>query len=266
MSEAQRIIKYLAIAFAIFLIFNIFSLIFYGLSSLSNIFDEDEKLVNKLKVIEVNDASLLSVNISTTNLTIKSGNVLNVETDNDDIKVREQNNKIYIEENTNWFKFNKNSNLVITVPTSLVFDGVAIETGAGKLNINNLTTDNLYLDLGAGKADINNIIVNKIAEIDGGAGEINIKTSVINNLDMDMGVGKVNLNVQLLGTNEIDSGVGKLDIDLIGTINDYEITLDKSIGETSIDGNSISSGTYGNGANKINIDGGVGSINVSLNK
>ena len=81
MSEAQRIIKYLAIAFAIFLIFNIFSLIFYGLSSLSNIFDEDEKLVNKLKVIEVNDASLLSVDISTTNLTIKSGNVLNVETD-----------------------------------------------------------------------------------------------------------------------------------------------------------------------------------------
>lgn len=265
MSEAQRIIKYLAIAFAVFLIINIFSAMFYGLKSLSNIFDEDEKVVNELKVIDVNDASVLSIDISTTNLTIKSGDVLNVETDNNDIKVRQENNKIYIEENTNWFKFNKNSNLVIIVPTSLVFDGVAIDTGAGKLDINNLTTDNLYLDLGAGKANINNMNVKKIAEIDGGAGEINIKTSVINNLDMDMGVGKVYLNVQLLGSNEIDSGVGKVDIGLVGTINDYKITLDKGIGETSVDGKSIASGTYGSGVNKINIDGGVGSINVSLN-
>lgn len=266
MSNAQKVIKYLAIAFAVFLIINIFSAMFYGLNSLSNIFDEDKNVTNELKVIDVNEtASVLSVDISTTNLTIKSGDVLNVETDNNDIKVRQDNNKIYIEENTNWFNFNKDSNLVITVPTPLVFDGVALETGAGKLDISNLTTDNLYIDLGAGKADINNMTVNKKAEIDGGAGEINIKTSVINNLDMDMGVGKVYLNAQLLGHNEIDSGVGKVDIDLIGTINDYKIILDKGVGETSIDGKSIASGTYGSGPNKISIDGGVGSINVSLN-
>lgn len=267
MSEAQKVIKYLAIAFAVFLIINIFSAMFYGLNSLSNIFDEEKSITNELKDVDINSSvSILSIDVTTANVTIKPGNILNVEVDNDDIKVRQDNNKIYIEENTNWFKFNNDSNLLITVPSSLVFAGVAVDTGAGKLDINNLTTDNLYLDLGAGKANINNMTVNKVAEIDGGAGEINIKTSVINNLDMDMGVGKVYLNAQLLGNNEIDSGVGKVDIDLIGTINDYKITLDKGIGETIIDGKSIVSGTYGSGASKISIDGGVGNINVSLDK
>lgn len=267
MSEAQKVIKYLAIAFAVFLIINIFSAMFYGLNSLSNIFDEDNNITNELKDVDINSSvSILSIDVSSANVTIKPGNILNVETDSDDIKVRQDNNKIYIEEKTNWFKFNNNSNIVITVPSSLVFDAVAVDTGAGKLDINNLTTDNLYLDLGAGKVNINNMNVNKTAEIDGGAGEINIKTSVINNLDMDMGVGKLYLNAQLLGNTEIDSGVGNVDIDLIGTINDYKITLDKGIGKSVIDDKSITNGTYGNGLNKISIDGGVGNINVSLNK
>ena len=147
MTEAQKVIKYLAIAFAVFLIINIFSAMFYGLNSLSNIFDEDNNITNELKDVDINSSvSILSIDVSSANVTIKPGNILNVETDNDDIKVRQENNKIYIEENINWFKFNNNFNIVITVPSSLVFDAVAVDTGAGKLDINNLTTDNLYLD------------------------------------------------------------------------------------------------------------------------
>ena len=47
MSEAQKVIKYLAIAFAVFLIINIFSAMFYGLNSLSNIFDEDNNITHR---------------------------------------------------------------------------------------------------------------------------------------------------------------------------------------------------------------------------
>lgn len=226
MTEIQKVIKYLAIVFAVLLIFNIFSMIFYCLSSFDDIFDEDVKVVNKLKDIDVNDASILSVDINTANLTIKSGDVLKVETDNKNVDVVQENNKIYITESGNWFKFNKSANVVITVPKLFVFDGVAIDAGTGKLDISDLVVNNLYLDLGA---------------------------------------GKVYLNAKFLGNNEIDTGVGKVDIDLVGTINDYSISLDKGIGDVDIDGKSIAGGTYGSGINKINIAGGVGSIDVSLN-
>lgn len=265
MTEIQKVIKYFAVSFAVLLIFNIFSMIFYCLSSFDDIFDEDVKVVDKLKNIDVNDASILSVGINTANLTIKSGNTLKVESDNKNVDVVQENDKIYVKENGNWFKFNKSANVVITVPKLFVFDGVAIDMGAGKLDISDLVVNNLYLDLGAGKSSINNLNVKGLAEIDSGVGETCLKTSVINNLDMDMGVGKVYLNAKFLGNNEIDTGVGKVDIDLVGTINDYSISLDKGIGDVDIDGKSIAGGTYGSGINKINIDAGVGSIDVSLN-
>lgn len=264
MSEVQKVIKYLSIVFAVLLIFNIFSIIFYCFNSLSDVFYGDVKVVDKLKDIDVKGSSILSVDINTANLTIKYGDVLKVETDNKNVDVVQENDKIYVKENGNWFRFNKGANVVITVPKLFVFDGVAIDAVVGNLDISDLVVNNLYLDLGAGKSSINNLNVNKLAEIDSGVGEASLKTSVINNLDIDMGVGNVYLNAQLLGNNKIDTGVGKVDIDLVGTIDDYSISLDKGIGDVNIDGKSIVSEAYGSGVNKINIDAGVGSVDVSL--
>ena len=39
-----------------------------------------------------------------------------------------------------------------------IFDGIAIETGAGKVDIETLTTKKLYLDLGAGRVEIDNLV------------------------------------------------------------------------------------------------------------
>ena len=46
MSSAQKIIKYLAIAFALFLTFSIISIISYGVSFIGNLFDSDKLLIN----------------------------------------------------------------------------------------------------------------------------------------------------------------------------------------------------------------------------
>ena len=43
MIKAQRIIKYCAIAFAIFLIFNILSVLMYGIIAIGNTFDNSKK-------------------------------------------------------------------------------------------------------------------------------------------------------------------------------------------------------------------------------
>ena len=266
MSRAQRIIKYLAFAFAIFLIFNIISLIIYGLSFVGDMFDNDKQSSN-LKELKINNSALiLDINVSSSNINVKQGNTLKVETNDKYIHTNQNKNKLYIEEKKhNLFNKNNDNKLTVYVPKDFIFDLVNIETGASKLNISSLSTKKLSLNLGAGKVKINNLNVTNSADIEGGAGKIVIEASSINNLDLDMGAGKLLLNSKLTGNNKIDAGVGKMDLLLIGSLNDYNITLDKGIGSASINNSNMENDkTYGIGTNKIDIDGGIGSINIDF--
>lgn len=267
MSGIQKIIKYLAIAFAMFLTFSIISGIMYGVSFLGNLFDDDKKgITEKMDDLEINDSTLLlDINVSGSNITIKNGDTFKAETNNKYINSKQDKNKLYIEEKKhNWFH-NNNSELIIYIPNDFVFDSISIETGAGKVNVETLSTKQLYLNLGAGKVDINNLDVLENATIDGGTGEININAISINNLDLDMGVGKLSLTSKLIGNNKIDSGVGEINLSLIGTLEDYKIFLDNGIGKTKINGKTMKEdNTYGTGNNKIDIDGGIGSIDIDF--
>lgn len=266
MSSLQKIIKYLSIAFAIFLTFSIISWIMYGFSFVGNIFNDDEKsITEELNNLKINDNTLLlDINVSSSNIIIKTGEVFKAETNNKYINSKQDKNKLYIEEEKHNL-FNNNSELIIYIPEYFVFDGVSIETGAGKVSIESLSTKQLYLNLGAGKVDINDLKVSENTKIDGGAGEININAIGINNLDLDMGVGKLFLTAKLTGNNMIDAGVGKMNLFLVGKLDDYQISLDKGIGETTIKGNSVKDDiSYGTGINKIDIDGGIGSIDIDF--
>lgn len=267
MIKTQKLIKYCAIAFAIFLVFNIISGIMYGIISISNIFNNDESSVGNLKDLNINsNIQVLDVDISSVNITIKESNKFKVETNNKNINYKIDNNKLFITETKyNFFNKKNSSDLIIYVPNYLTFDNVNIENGAGKININELYTKKLYLDLGAGKVKANNLTVLNDTKIDGGAGEINITNSKINNLDLDMGVGKLSLTSKITGNNEIDAGIGELNLNLVGNSNDYRIKLDKGIGSATIDNQKMKSETYyGTGSNSIDIDGGVGNINIKF--
>lgn len=267
MSILQKIIKYLAIAFAMFLTFSIISGIAYGVSVIGNLFDDDKKdITEKLNDLEINaNTLLLDVNISSSNIIIKRGDTFKVETNNKYINSKQDKNKLYIKEKKHNLIHNNNSELILYIPNDFVFDGVSIQTGVGKVNIETLSTKQLYLKLGAGKVDINNLNASENAKIDGGAGDININAISINNLDLDMGVGKLALIAKLIGNNKINSGVGKINLSLIGTLEDYEISLDKGIGKATIDGNDMKdNNTYGTGINKLDIDGGIGNIDIEF--
>ena len=265
MSKAQKIIKYLAFALALSLVFSIISSIIYGLSFLGSMFDND-KQSSDLKELKINNnALILDIDVSSSNISIKQGSTLKVETNNKYIHTNQYKNKLYIKEKKHNL-FNKNDNrLTVYVPKSFVFDLVNIEVGASKLNISELNTKKLSLNLGTGKVKINNLNVTNSADIEGGAGKIVIENSSINNLDLSMGTGKLLLNSKLTGNSKIEAGVGKMDLLLIGSLNDYNIELDKGIGSASINNNNMENDkTYGTGTNKIEIDGGIGSIDIDF--
>lgn len=269
MKQSQKIIKYLAIAFALFLTFSIISIISYGVSFIGNLFDSDkDSITEKLNDLDINDNTLLlDINTSSSNITIKSGDVLKAETNNKYINSKQDNNKLYITEKKHNILRDNESEIIIYIPDDFIFDGVSIETGAGKVNIETLSTKKLYLNLGAGKVEINDLNVLEKAKVDGGAGEIVINAININNLDLDMGIGKFMLIGQLFGKTEIDQGIGTVDLNLLGNKDDYQIHLDKGLGSVKIDGNNINNDeTLGNGNNKIDIDGGIGSIEINFTK
>lgn len=167
MTTAQKVIKYLATAFAVFLIITIISAILSGgyalLSALGLIHTNKDIVTENLKVIskEVKEVTTLKIDLAYTNLDIKTGDDFKVETNNSKITFEENNGSVKIkEENRNWLKNdNISSDLIICIPEDMIaIDEIKIQTGAGKINIEKLNTQRLYLELGAGDVYIENVI------------------------------------------------------------------------------------------------------------
>lgn len=265
MNGIQKVIKYGAVALSIFIIVNIFSFVLAIVSSIMD-FDTDENLVNFNQVYEnVND---IKIDISTAKLNIKYGDSFKVDAINvnDKFTAKVSNGTLKIKEKRNFFSHGENkSEITIYIP-SINLDLIDIDAGAGTILIENINVTKFDLDQGAGTITINNSNFRK-ADIDGGAGEFKILSSTINNLDLDAGVGKVDIQAILTGKNKIDCGVGEVNINLLGNSDDYKIKTSKGLGSININGESQNNdSTYGNGSNLIEIDGGIGNINIVTNK
>lgn len=97
MTTAQKVIKYIATAFAVFLIITIMSAILsggYALLSAFGLIHTNKNIVTEdLKVIssEVKEISTLKIDLAFTNLDIKTGDKFKVETNNSKITFTNDN-------------------------------------------------------------------------------------------------------------------------------------------------------------------------------
>ena len=272
MTTVQKIIKYFAIAFAIFLIVTIISTILtggYALLRAFGLIQTDKNVITEdLKVIssEVKELSTLKLDLAFTNLEIKTGDSFKVETNNSKITFSNDNGSVKIkEEKYDWSKNHDNaSELIIYIPEDvIVFDETNIEAGAGNINIENLNTQGLYLELGAGDVHIENIIATQEAKIDGGLGRTELKSCEINNLKANLGMGEFVFSGKLTGKNEVDSGIGTINIELLDGLENYTIDVEKGIGSVTLDGKKLDMDrVYGTGENYLSVDGGIGEIKI----
>ena len=271
MTSAQKIIKYLALCLATFLMFLIISSllgVFYSVSKILDVQKDNEVTMDKMSTVnfKTDDISSLDINLLFTNLIIKQGDVLHVETNNEKVHFDEENNSLKIKEDSrSWLSQNNNGNLILYLPENSQFKTVKIQAGAGKIQIENLVTDSLSLELGAGETSIQRLNVSENCKIESGAGKVSLLDGRIKNLDLDLGVGKFELTSSLLGSNKINAGIGSLELNLLGNKKDYLIKADKGIGAIHVDESVVSDdSTVGTGENTIKIDGGIGNIDVSF--
>lgn len=272
MTSIQKAIKYLAIAFAIFLSVSIIGGIITAVAGISYIFtgsDSEKESAGEMQTYSVDgDISKLALNLSGAELKIKTSDKFSVESNNKYISVDTKKSKLCIDEAKKPFSvMSKGVTVVLSIPEGFIFDDADIDTGAGKVEIEELSADDLKLSLGAGEVQIKNLTANMSADIDGGAGELTIEGGLLRNLELDMGVGELNLKSRIEGRSELDYGIGETNLTLLGSREDYQIELDKGIGSAYLEGENMKNDSiYGAGKNKIEIDGGIGDINIGFSE
>ncbi len=268
MTGGEKFVKFIAICLAFLLICAILSAIFTGVSFLGIIFN-DERMYGVPTGKNINSyIEKLNIYVGAADLEVKEGDYLYVESDNDSIKIKENNSVLTITEVKRPYDFNKTKKVTVYVPSTCAFESINIETGAGLVDISSLNAEKFNLKLGAGVALLSDITSTYDTEIDGGAGELKIEECEFTNLDLDIGVGECTASFRLKGESDVHCGVSSTNLTLYAYDDkDYTVKVDKGIGDVEIDGvTARDNDVFGTGSNIVDISCGVGEVDVNFQK
>ena len=267
MTTFQKAVKYLAMAFAIFLTVSIIGGILSMFGLFGGFFGGDA-VTDDIKTYTVSsDIKSLEVKINAADFTIKQGDSFSVESNLKYLTVEDKNGVLTIRDTKKFIRTYTGAVLTLYIPADTVFDKANITTGAGRLTVDNLSADTMNFELGAGEVAIDTLVAASDIDINGGAGKITISGGALHNLDLDMGAGQLNLTSALTGESDFDLGIGESNITVIGNKNDYKLDIEKGLGNITVDGTSVSNiKGQGNGNNDIEISGGIGAINLKFGK
>lgn len=285
MKEFQKIIKYAAIAFGLYLAISIIGGIiaiivsifagFYGINyltdSLNDAINSDNSSIERIdENQDLEEFSKMKLDISAANLTIKvEGNSYRVETYQipKNTKIESEDGILEIKSNKKFNKSDSKSSITIYIPENVELEDSDIQVGAGIVDIAGLKSKSVDFDFGAGNVNMRNIAVNNNTKIGCGAGQVTVKDSEFTNAEIEAGVGKLVYSGEIKGNSKISCGVGEVELDLTGESDKYTIHTEKGIGDIKINDISVADdSTTGNGENKIKIEGGVGSVDIKTHQ
>ncbi|MFT3951099.1 MAG: DUF4097 family beta strand repeat-containing protein [Oscillospiraceae bacterium] len=178
-----------------------------------------------------------------------------------------------------WFtSWDDSASVTLYVPQR-VYENLTLNSGAGSCTVKALQCTKANLDLGAGSLTMNDVSVNEEANFDCGAGKVTISDCKLNNAEFDMGAGSFTANGGALynltidggagnltidgavvtGKTDVDAGAGRVTIHAVGNPEDYYADVDQGAG--SVDENTRGGA---DAPNKIIVDGGAGSVDISI--
>lgn len=261
MTTLQKVIKYVAMALAISLAVGIIGSVLSAVGLISLLEKKPQKSEEPYVYLASSDITSLDIDIKSSHFTVTYGDGFSVSCSSGALDVTEKNGTLTVKENKK-FDYTE-SNINLQIPRDTCFEKADIDAGAGKFSIETLSARTLNLDFGAGQADIGTLNAFDNADINGGAGKITIANGTLKNLELDMGVGELSLTSKLVGDSDFDLGIGKTTLTLIGTPEDYRVELEKGLGSVTHNGVAVTGASrLGNGPNEVEIDCGVGSVDV----
>lgn len=270
MTSAQRVIKYLAIALAVMIIFSIASGAMAALSLVTNLFSGEEVELQQTGSFLEGDiesnVETIDIEVNSISVWIKTGDKFKFETNNESIKSKITKEKLTVtQKSLNFFESDGNNSLIIYIPEDVKLKKLTVSSAAGNVLLEGISSEKINLDLAAGELKMTKCKSTKETNIDTGMGKTSIENCVLRNLDLDLGIGKLTMSSYLLGKSDIDCGIGQTEITLKGKAENYCIQAEKGIGALTVNGNSIADeGTYGDGDNKLDVDAGIGNVKIEF--
>lgn len=274
MTTAQKIIKYAAITLAILLIVALVATAAQLIAFLMGGSSEKELAAEPTELVAASDGSALSslkIELFTTKMNVIRGESLKIMTNDPEITATLKKGELSIREperKRSFFgiQFGSNSTklgeLTLTLP-EVLFEHLELSSGVGAINVDLLSAKTAEMDFGVGDVLIERLCISEALEIKGGVGDLVIEDGALHNLSVEMGVGDASLSAILTGKTEIEMGIGKVELAVLDEKENYTVILESGIGKAEIDGEGMSDGTsYGDGANRIEIEGGIGSISL----
>ena len=233
MTEIQKIIKYCALALAVFLILIIVTTIVnigYNILEKTDLINDDNSKILKNNIVISNNESEIreiDIDIKSSNIILKTAKNFKVETNNKDIKYSYEDGKVLIKQNNvnKWYlNKNNNSKLIVYIPSEISLE---------KINLKN------------------------------NVGDIKIDFEKISNLNIDLDVGDIFVKSIIGGKNIIKSNVGDINLELLLKQEDYKFEFDKDIGEVKLNNNKIKRDTItGDRNNNLKIKTNIGDIKI----
>lgn len=278
MNTFQKVIKYMAIAFAVLLTVIIISGAAGLISMVVSPFSSSTIETIDYSQVFLDEIENLDINSKYSKLVVKPGGQFKVEATNvsDGFKVEIINRTLVVEESNLFNRFidfnfsifsNKQAIITVYVPDDFNARRIDIDSGAGNVTLEELTTNKLIINAGVG--DINGFNISaKSVEVNGGVGDIGFTDVNFADVEFESGVGDVKLEGKISGKSNFDCGIGDIEIKIEGFREDYALDIDSGLGRIRVDGKKISSNYRdNNGADMIlKIDGGIGDVDIDFNK
>lgn len=298
MNPGQKIIKVCATILAVFLAVSIIGSVLFGVfialqssspDSSPNIeISGNQKGKSSFHTYDFSHSftgiDSLEIDSSIQNVIIQSGSEIRV--DMEDVSTEctayQDGSVLIIEDNTSNTKINgqffnwvgdfldgktkiMGGTITITLPESFTAESCYIDSGTGRLTIENLQAEDLHIDAGTGSIEGKNVSAGFVY-LSCGTGSMELNDVDFAGADIDSGTGSIYISGSLKGDTTIDCDVGSLDMDLTEPKDSYYLDIEKGLGSININGSSYSGvSSLNDGApNYLSIYGGVGSINIDF--
>ena len=245
MNNTQKVIKYLVTFLALMLIFFIVYIPFMFISSAINGIHKvlfvtlPSDLIMENAELDNLDFSKISIDVSSSNITVNDGSKFNVKSNNNKIKFEVIGDTLYVKENGN--RKSNDYKLNLTIPKEMI-NLLDVKVANGNINVENVIINELNIDIKHGDVNIDNSIFNETSS--------NLK---MGNFNFD---GKINESIY------INNNIGDITLMVNDNIENYKVNTTNIIGSVVINGKNNEN--VNNGDKMISVKNIVGSISVNF--
>lgn len=238
MNGLQKVIKYCAMAFAVFLsvvilgtIISVVVGVTTGIAGVNFLLDDDKERINlseEYTLEEARELGITSILVDcSAEIVVQPGEELSIEAVDvtEDYEIRQNNGRFSIVQDRPeikigfWFDdISEQEKVVVTIPAELSMEKIEVKSGSGEVTVKDLMTEkrimieNLSIDSGSGRVILENVDSDRLY-VDSGSGMVTLAGARLSETEINSGSGGVAIDASALGKLLLNTGSGGVRMD-----------------------------------------------------